>query len=61
VDEDADIDLAIKICYDSKCRILQQQMRWETLLVHKKIASVSFLNKRMFWMRLMSMLGDDAT
>ena len=60
VHEDADMDLAVSVCYDSKCQYPAVCNAMETLIVHKNIAS-EFLNrlKEVMDTAGVKLIGDD--
>ncbi|MBD3164046.1 glutamate-5-semialdehyde dehydrogenase [Candidatus Woesearchaeota archaeon] len=62
VDDEADLDMAVKVCYDSKCQYAAVCNAMETLLVHTKIAS-EFLDKLKDVLGVcnVKLLGDDKT
>ena len=62
IHEDADIDMAIRVCHDAKCQYPAVCNAMETLLVHEKIAD-SFLPKMMnaFQQCGVELRGDEKT
>ncbi|MBR9699852.1 glutamate-5-semialdehyde dehydrogenase [Candidatus Woesearchaeota archaeon] len=62
VDQDANVEMAVSICYDAKCQNPLAKNAMETLLVHTDIAS-AFLNKLKETMDVapVKFVGDDNT
>ncbi len=60
VDDESDIDMAVKVCYDSKCQYAAVCNAMETLLVNEKVAA-DFLPKLKKEMNIggVKLLGDD--
>ncbi|MDD1769662.1 MAG: glutamate-5-semialdehyde dehydrogenase [Methanomassiliicoccales archaeon] len=62
VDEDADVDMAIEVCYDAKCQYPAVCNAMETLLVHRRIGK-KFLPRmvRKFAEAKVELRGDEET
>ncbi len=61
VDDECDVDMAVKVCYDSKCQNPAAGNALETLVVHKAIAATFLPRLRdMLSMANVRLLGDDA-
>ncbi|HVO77497.1 MAG TPA: glutamate-5-semialdehyde dehydrogenase, partial [Methanomassiliicoccales archaeon] len=60
VDEDADVEMAVRVCYDAKCQYPAVCNAMETLLVHRKIGE-AFLPKmaRKFAEAKVELRGDE--
>ncbi len=62
VDEDADVEMAVKVCYDAKCQYPAVCNAMETLLVHRKIGKAFLpMMARKFAEAKVELRGDEET